>query len=163
VTDERPPRRTRSGLLRPWVVDYMNGRAEQQRLSRELGVDLDLDPIEAHALGVAIADQGQGEAMGHGQYLHQDPTLDPGAAVALETIAAARDHNPHEDWNDRHRRHQHHRHAVNETCSESGPRTAPEPSTTDRSKVPNIRLETTNDLGRVAISAALSPEVVSGM
>jgi hypothetical protein len=58
--------------------------------------------------------------------IDQHPGLDPDLAVALETIAAGRGHNPFPSWDEQVAAHQGHRHARNETCSEPGPGPAPE-------------------------------------
>jgi hypothetical protein len=78
-------RRQRNGLLVPWIVDWDRGQAEQQRLSEELGLDLDLSPNQLHALGVATS-----EARGEGHAPAQDLTLSEEASNILDRIVAKR-------------------------------------------------------------------------
>lgn len=81
-------RRLRNGLLRPWACDWWDGVQEQAHL-REQGLDLDLDPFELHALGVAVAEQ-----RGEGHAPAPDLTLSDEASKALDAIVAARSRPP---------------------------------------------------------------------
>jgi hypothetical protein len=78
---------------------------------QHIAQDMDL----GHVTDDDLARLGELDAIG------QHPDVDPALAIALETIATARDHNPFEDWHTRHAHHQGHRHAINETCTDPGP------------------------------------------
>jgi hypothetical protein len=88
MSTERPPRVLRNGLLRPWAVDYFNGLDEARRLSEELGAEIAPTPEQAHALGVATAEQAEGE--GVAQVHDPDPELSDEASQALDQIVADR-------------------------------------------------------------------------
>jgi hypothetical protein len=77
-------RRLRNGLLRPWVVDYMAGVEELDRLKAQ-GLDVNLTPDQAHTLGVALAEQ-----RGDGHEPAQDLTLSGEASKALDQVVADR-------------------------------------------------------------------------
>jgi hypothetical protein len=129
-------RHLRNGALSPWAVDYFNGVAEQEHL-RAQGLSLDLDPYELHALGVAIADQHEGN--GHAVGQDQDPVLSDEASQALDRVVADRDHRAFPSWAEEYARHQGHRHARNETCTvldQAQAQTAPEIGTTVTPDIP---------------------------
>jgi hypothetical protein len=103
-------------------VDQVQGqrRAHLRQRGQAIAQDQDLGQVAPEDL----------ERLGELDAIGQHPDLDPGLAVALETIAAGRDHNPHPSWDEYVAAHQGHRHARNETCSEPGPGPAPETGTT---------------------------------
>jgi hypothetical protein len=67
------PRRTRSGHLVPWAVNYFAGIEEQERL-RGQGVELGLGGSELGALGRAMAEQR--EALATPEARAPDPAPD---------------------------------------------------------------------------------------
>ena len=77
-------RRLRNGLWRPWALDWWAGVTEQARL-QAMGLDLDLDSTDLHALGVAMVEQ-----RGEGHEPVQDLTLSNEAIEALERVARER-------------------------------------------------------------------------